>query len=128
MDTSDKPGYDVFLNHHDHNDNNKIMPLLPVQEISPFARNDRCWDGWLFTSGYQLLLFTGHVLMAMSGTGFASFASALVLLGVGWNFLYVGGSTLLTEAYLPEEKNKVQGAMDFCVFSTMALRSFSACR
>ena len=40
-------------------------------------------------------LLTCHVLMTLSGTGFGSFAGALFLLGVGWNFLYVGGTTLL---------------------------------
>jgi hypothetical protein len=45
---------------------------------------------------------------------------------VGWNFLYTGGSTLLTATYRPEEKNKAQGAMDTCVFATMALSSFAS--
>jgi len=46
----------------------------------------------------------------------ASFASALVLLGVGWNFLYVGGTTLLTGAYLPTERGLAQAANDLVVF------------
>jgi MFS family permease len=45
---------------------------------------------------------------------------------VGWNFLYTGGTTLFTTAYRPDEKNKAQGAMDFCVFSTMAVSSFAS--
>jgi MFS family permease len=40
--------------------------------------------------------------------------------------LYVGGSTLITSTYRPEEKTKAQGAMDFCVFATMALTSFAS--
>jgi MFS family permease len=48
------------------------------------------------------------------------------VLGVGWNFLYTGGTTLFTQAYRPEEKNRAQGAMDMCVFSTMAVSSFSS--
>ncbi len=47
------------------------------------------------------------------------------MLGVGWNFLYTGGSTLLGSTHQPEEKNEAQGAMDTCVFATMALSSFS---
>jgi MFS family permease len=54
------------------------------------------------------------------------FLVALFLLGVGWNFLYTGASTLLTTTYEPAEKNKAQGAMDTCVFATMAVSSFSS--
>jgi MFS family permease len=54
------------------------------------------------------------------------FLVALFVLGVGWNFLYTGGSTLLTTTYRPEEKNKAQGAMDTCVFATMAVTSFAS--
>ncbi len=54
------------------------------------------------------------------------FPWALFARGVGWNFLYSGGTTLLTEAYCPEERTKVQGAMDFWVFATMALTSFGS--
>jgi MFS family permease len=54
------------------------------------------------------------------------FLVALLVLGVGWNFLYTGASTLLTTTYEPAEKNKAQGAMDTCVFATMAVSSFSS--
>ena len=49
-----------------------------------------------------------------------------MLIGVGWNFMYTGGTTLLTEAYAPAEKARTQGANDFIVFSTMAVSSFSS--
>ena len=52
--------------------------------------------------------------------------AALVLLGVGWNFLFVGGTTLLTESYRPEEKAKVQGMNEFLVWGTVACTSLSA--
>ncbi len=64
--------------------------------------------------------------MALSGVDLMQFLIALFTLGVGWNFLYTGGSTLLTSTYRPEEKNKAQGAMDTCVFATMALSSFAS--
>jgi MFS family permease len=51
------------------------------------------------------------------------FLSALILVGVGWNFMFIGGTTLLTETYRPEEKAKVQALNDFCVFSTVAVAS-----
>ena len=49
-----------------------------------------------------------------------------MLLGVGWNFMYVGGTTLLTEAYRPAEKAKTQGANEILVFCTTATSSFAS--
>ncbi len=66
------------------------------------------------------------VAVALSGVDLMQFLVALFVLGVGWNFLYTGGSTLLTTTYRPEEKNKAQGAMDTCVFATMAVTSFAS--
>ena len=66
------------------------------------------------------------VTVALSGVDLMQFLVALFTLGVGWNFLYTGGSTLLTQCYRPEEKNRAQGVMDTCVFWTMALSSFSS--
>jgi MFS family permease len=66
------------------------------------------------------------VAVALSGVDLMQFLVALFALGVGWNFLYTGGSTLLTKTYRPEEKNRAQGTMDTCVFWTMALSSFSS--
>jgi MFS family permease len=62
----------------------------------------------------------------LSGTDLMHFIGALFVLGVGWNFLYIGGSTLLTETYRPAERTTAQGAMDFWVYSTMTLTSFSS--
>jgi MFS family permease len=66
------------------------------------------------------------VAVALTGVDLMQFLVALFALGVGWNFLYTGGSTLLTTTYRPEERNKAQGAMDTCVFATMALTSFAS--
>lgn len=64
--------------------------------------------------------------IALSGVLVANFWWALLLLGVGWNFLYVGGTTLLTDCYRPSEKAKAQGTHDFLVFLTTATSSFSS--
>jgi len=64
--------------------------------------------------------------IALAGITIAHFWWSLVLLGVGWNFLYTGGTTLLTETYRPEEKAKAQGANDQCIFIMMLVSSFSA--
>jgi MFS family permease len=66
------------------------------------------------------------VLVALSGEAVAHFWWALVLLGLGWNFTYVGGTTLLTETYRPAEKAKVQGLNEFIVFGVQALASLSS--
>lgn len=72
------------------------------------------------------LLNFACVAVALSGVDLMQFLVALFLLGVGWNFLFTGGTTLLTSTYRPEEKTRAQGAMDFCVFATMALTSFAS--
>jgi MFS family permease len=72
------------------------------------------------------LLNLACVAVALSGVDLMQFLVALFLLGVGWNFLYTGGSTLLTTTYRPEEKTRAQGAMDTCVFATMAITSLSS--
>jgi len=73
-----------------------------------------------------VLILAGHILLTLTGTGFVSFASALVLLGVGWNFLYIGGTTLLTTAYRPQERGKAQAINDMTIFIVGLAASFSA--
>ena len=66
------------------------------------------------------------VAIALSGVELHHFTIALFVLGVGWNFLFTGGTTLSLGAYTAEEKDRAQGAINFLVFSTMALTSFSS--
>ena len=73
-----------------------------------------------------LVLNIACVLFALSGTDVMHFVGALLVLGVGWNFLYIGGSTLATEAWRPEERTRAQAALDFCVYATMTVTSFSS--
>jgi len=73
-----------------------------------------------------VLLNFGTVAIALGGITVTHFWWALVVLGIGWNFLYIGGTTLLTETYRPEERAKAQGAMDQCIFIVMAISSFSS--
>ncbi|MDH5359677.1 MAG: MFS transporter [Gammaproteobacteria bacterium] len=73
-----------------------------------------------------VLLYVVTVATNLNGTGLWDYWLALLLLGVGWNFLYVGGTTLLTESYRPEEKAKVQALNDFMIFTTVTLTSVSA--
>lgn len=61
-------------------------------------------------------LLAGHILISLTGTDFHTFAGALILLGVGWNFLYIGGTTLLTTTYAPAERGRAQAFNDMAVF------------
>jgi MFS family permease len=71
-------------------------------------------------------VIAGGVVVALNGVTLTHFVIALALLGIGWNFMYVGGTTLLTESYRPAEKAKTQGANDLIVFSIMGISSFSS--
>jgi MFS family permease len=73
-----------------------------------------------------LVLLVGCALVALSGTSVGHFWLALILLGVGWNFGFIGGTTLVTQSYRPEEKEKVQALNDFIIFGFVALGSLSA--
>ena len=66
------------------------------------------------------------IMAALAGTAFINFWAALFVLGIGWNFMYVGGAALLTECYTPAERAKTQAANDFLVFLTMAVSSLSS--
>jgi MFS family permease len=70
----------------------------------------------------------GVVCMAvnLAGSSVAHFWTALLFLGISWNFLFIGATTLLTETYRPEERAKTQALNDFVVFTTVALSSLSA--
>lgn len=73
-----------------------------------------------------LALIAAAAVVGLSGLGVAHFWIALVLLGVGWNFGYIGATALVTDCYRPEERAKVQAANDFLVFGSVALASFSS--
>src|SRR6185436_1580087 len=63
---------------------------------------------------------------ALAGLAVANFWWSMVLLGVGWNFLYIGGTTLLTDTYRPEERAKAQGANDQAIFIVMVISSLTS--
>lgn len=82
--------------------------------------------------GVLQVIAAGAVLLfaslgiSTSGITFAHFWSALVLLGIGWNFMFVGGTTLLIESHAPEERARSQALNDLLVFSTTAVTSFAS--
>lgn len=71
-------------------------------------------------------LLAACVVINVSGTSFLHFATALILVGVGWNFLFVGGTMLLTESCTPAEKAKTQALNEFIVFGMVATGALTA--
>lgn len=103
--------------------------------------------GWHIIAMYGPSLFTGSLIqrfgiaqvmlagiallyicvaIALSGTTVSHFWWTMFIQGIGWNFLYVSGTTLVTETYQPAEKAKAQGANDVTIFLTMMVSSFSS--
>jgi MFS family permease len=82
--------------------------------------------------GVLRVMFIGALLnlfsigVALSGVSVAQFWWAMVILGVGWNFLYIGGTTLLTETCRPEERAKTQGANDQAILIMMVISSLTS--
>lgn len=82
--------------------------------------------GVLPVMGVGVLLNLACVAVALMGVELHHFGIALFLLGVGWNFLFTGSTTLALTAYRPEEKDRAQAAINFCVYATLALSAFSS--
>ena len=82
--------------------------------------------GTLPIMGVGVLLNGVCVAIALSGVDLQQFLVALFALGVGWNFLFTGSTTLALTAYRPEEKDRAQAAINFCVFAAMAFTSFAS--
>lgn len=73
-----------------------------------------------------LLLIALSAVIGLTGLTVAHFWTALVLLGIGWNFAFIGATTMVTQCHRPEERNKVQAFNDFLIFGSMAIGSFSS--
>ncbi len=82
--------------------------------------------GVLRIMGIGVLLNLVCIAVALNGEDLTHFTVALFVLGVGWNFLFTGSTTLSLEAYTPAEKDKAQGAINFFTFLLMALSSFAS--
>jgi MFS family permease len=82
--------------------------------------------GTLQIMGVGVVLNVVCIVIALSGVELHQFVISLFLLGVGWNFLFTGATTLSLKAYRPEEKNQAQAAINFCVFAVMTVTSFAS--
>ncbi|MBT9567254.1 MAG: MFS transporter [Thiobacillus sp.] len=108
-----------------------VAPVIQWHVVGMFAPS--FFTGSLITrygaprimqAGFVLLL--GNVVVVLSGSGFLHFVLALVLLGAGWNFAFIGGTTLLTQTYRPAEQLQVQAVNEFSLFGLVALATLSA--
>ena len=76
--------------------------------------------------GLGLAILAGAGFVALQGVALTNFFVALVLLGIGWNFGFIGATTLLASAHRPEERGRVQGINDFIVFGCVTLASLAS--
>jgi len=82
--------------------------------------------GVLRIMGVGVLLNAVCIGVALSGVALHDFLISMLVLGIGWNFVFTGSTTLSLQAYTPQEKDRAQGAINFCVFGTMAFTSFAS--
>lgn len=82
--------------------------------------------GALPIMGVGVILNALCIVIALSGVELQQFVVSLFLLGIGWNFLFTGATSLSVKAYETDEKDRAQGAINFCVFGVMAFTSFAS--
>ncbi len=120
----------LAMNHHDHQfaDTAFVIQWHVLGMFVPSFFTGRIIASWglLRVMTIGALAGLACVSINLAGTTLWHFWLALVLLGVSWNFLFIGGTTMLTETYRPAERAKAQGINDFSVFAIVALASLSA--
>ena len=84
------------------------------------------WFGVRKVIAAGLVILAGAGITALNGVELGNFYGALILLGIGWNFGFIGGTTMLADAHTPEERGRVQGLNDFLVFGMVTLASLSS--
>jgi predicted MFS family arabinose efflux permease len=120
----------LAMHAHDHHFNDAAFVLQGhmIGMYAPLFITGSLINRWgalnIILAGIALLFVC--IVAALADTMLINFWMAMFLLGVGWNFMYVGGSTLLTECHTPAERAKTQAANDFMVFATMAISSMSS--
>ncbi len=84
------------------------------------------WFGVRKVIAAGLLILAAAGITALSGVELGNFYGTLILLGIGWNFGFIGATTMLAESHAPEERGRVQGLNDFLVFGMVTLASLSS--
>ncbi len=108
--------------------NNQAANVVSAHALAMFAPSfitgkliEKYGEKSIISTGMLLFLFA--VLIAFSGVDISNFYISLILIGVGWNFSFIGSTSLLTKNHYPSERGKVQGINDFFVFGFVALSS-----
>ena len=116
------------MDHHSLEDTTRVIQghILAMYVPSFFSGFLISWLGVrrIIQAGFALMLVC--VLIGWGQPGLINYWGALVFLGVGWNFLFLGGATLLPQSYRNSERFKVQAVNDFLVFGLQAIGSLSA--
>lgn len=128
---------------------NLLMTATPIAMVAcGFTVDDSAWViQWHTLAMFGPSFFTGHLInrfgveriifaglamlvasavAGLTGITFGHFSVGLILLGLGWNFGFIGGTTMVTSCYEPAEKSKVQAVNDFAVFATVAVASLTS--
>ena len=118
----------MMAHHHSFDDNAFVIQWHVVGMFAPSFFTGHLIQRFgvlnVMLAGAAALL--GCIAMGLSGTEVAHFWGAMVLLGLGWNFLYIGASALLTETYQPAERAKVQALNDFLIGFGVSVASLSS--
>jgi MFS family permease len=116
------------LDHHSLDDTTWVLQshILAMYIPSFFSGLLISWLGVQRVIQAGFVLMVGCVIIGWGQPEFIHYWGALVFLGVGWNFLFLGGTTLLTQSYRSSERFKVQAINDFTVFGLQAVGSLSA--
>lgn len=116
---------------HSHHELGSITTVIQLHVLgmflpSFFTGNLIARFGVLKIMFAGILLFAAYIVFALSGLFYSSFAIALMFLGIGWNFLFIGSTSLLTGTYTDTEKSKAQAINDMTIFIVGLACSFSA--
>ncbi len=110
---------------------NQAANVVSAHALAMFAPSfvtgkliERFGEKSIMSTGMILFLFA--VLIAFQGVDISDFYISLILIGIGWNFGFIGSTSLLTKNHNPSERGKVQGVNDFFVFGFVALSSITS--
>ena len=112
-------------------DTNQAASVVSAHALAMFAPSfitgkliEKYGDRSIILTGMALLLLS--VLIAYQGIDIWNFYLSLILIGIGWNFGFIGSTSLLTKNHYPSERGKIQGINDFFVFGLVALSSLTS--
>jgi MFS family permease len=118
----------MIEHHHHHSDAQLAIQWHVIAMFGPSFFSGSLVARWgkSTMAALGLVLIAVSAVIALTGTGLAQFWTALILLGIGWNFGFVASTAMVAELYRPEEAFRVQAMNEFILFGIVAMASFSA--